>query len=312
MPRQPRIHSPGLLYHVICRGNQKMPVFLDDQDFRAYLARIAESHAEFPFRLYAYALMGNHVHLLMEAGKQPIAKPMQIIQQRYTQYFNKKYDKIGHIFHGRYKAIVCDRDAYLLELIRYIHLNPVRAGAVKDPSEYPWTSHNSYLAKKVDPWLDRDAILQQFAEGLEMAQKRYLDFVMGAIQEGHREDLYAVQEQQILGDTDFVESLPIGDAEPEPEKQTQYSLEMIEKAVADAIGIKRNELHELRRDNQVVIYRGMVGLLAIECGHKLEKTANHFKRDSSSMSRTILRAKSALKTNNYYSELKKKLDEMLP
>jgi REP element-mobilizing transposase RayT len=134
--RKPRVHIAGALYHVIARGNQRQKIFRSDADRRRYLELLNEYRMRYPFRLLAYVLMPNHVHLLLEMERHPLSKIMQGLQQSYTAYFNRKYKLVGHLFQGRYKDILCDRDAYLLELVRYIHLNPVRSKLVRDPGEY--------------------------------------------------------------------------------------------------------------------------------------------------------------------------------
>ena len=106
MARKPRIHFPGAFYHVIARGNQKQTIFLDKGDFRTYIAYLSEYKSKYSFHLYAYALMKNHLHLLVEVGETPLSKIMQVMQFRYTRYFNKRYEKVGHLFQGRYKAIL--------------------------------------------------------------------------------------------------------------------------------------------------------------------------------------------------------------
>jgi REP element-mobilizing transposase RayT len=137
MARRPRLFAPGLLYHVIARGNQRQLTFLGEDDYRAYSRRLALYRARHGVTLLAYCLMPNHVHLLARTGDVPLAKFMQGLQQSYTQWFNRLHGKVGHVFQGRYRAIVCDSEAYLLTLVRYIHLNPVRAGLVADPDQYP-------------------------------------------------------------------------------------------------------------------------------------------------------------------------------
>jgi putative transposase len=128
MARRPRLFAPGLLYHVIARGNQRRETFMDEEDYRAYLHRLAVYRARHAVTLLAYCLMPNHVHLLARTGDVPLAKFMQGLQQSYTQWFNRVHGKVGHVFQGRYRAIVCDSETYLPTLVRYIHLNPVRAG----------------------------------------------------------------------------------------------------------------------------------------------------------------------------------------
>ena len=128
MARKPRVHFTGALYHVMSRGNQGQAIFKSDQDRQRYLDFLKDGQKRFGYRLYAYVLMGNHVHHLIEIGQTPLSKVMQNILFRYTRYWNRRYKKTGHLFQGRYKAILCDKDSYLLELIRYLHLNPVNSG----------------------------------------------------------------------------------------------------------------------------------------------------------------------------------------
>ena len=145
MARRPRIFAPGLLYHVIVRGNHRERTFSAARDYTSYLERLCTYRVKHRVEIYAFCLMANHAHLLLESTGPPLSRFMQGLQQSYTQYFNRKYEKVGHLFQGRYKAIVCEADEYLLELVRYIHLNPVRAGIVQKPEEYEYSSHRSYL-----------------------------------------------------------------------------------------------------------------------------------------------------------------------
>jgi REP element-mobilizing transposase RayT len=126
-------------YHVV--RVQRRKTFRSDDDYKAYQDRLEKYRAKFHVRIYAYCLMPNHVHLLLGTGSTPLAKFMQGLQQSYTQYFNRRYHKVGHVFQGRYKAIICDKDKYLLALVRYIHLNPVRARLAKRPERY---THRTY------------------------------------------------------------------------------------------------------------------------------------------------------------------------
>ena len=132
MGRRARIHFAGALYHVIARGNRGQKIFREDGDYRLYLKFLKEYKDRFGCCLYAYALMPSHVHLLVETGATALSKVMQVLQFRYTRNFNIKYRKWGHLFQSRYKAILCERDSYLLELSAYLHLNPVRAGLVDE------------------------------------------------------------------------------------------------------------------------------------------------------------------------------------
>jgi len=145
MARRPRLEFEGAFYHVLTRGNQKRETFRDKTDYRKFLRILGDYKNRYPFSLYGYVLMPNHVHLLVETGKTPLSKILQGINQRYTMYFNWKYETVGHLFQGRYKAILCNKEEYLLNLIKYVHNNPVRSKLVKDADEYPWSSHRLFL-----------------------------------------------------------------------------------------------------------------------------------------------------------------------
>src|SRR4030065_998825 len=145
MARQPRIEFEGGFYHVIVRGNRRQKVFREENDFLKYLEFLGDYKDRYEFWLHAYVLMETHVHLLLETGPVPLSKILQGFNQRFTMYFNWRHGTVGHLFQGRYKAILCDKDAYLLSLVKDLHRNPVRAGIVRNPEEYPWSSHREYV-----------------------------------------------------------------------------------------------------------------------------------------------------------------------
>ena len=159
MARRPRLFAPGILYHVIVRGNYRQKTFLNGRDYEAYLERLARYRKRFGVTVYAYCLMSNHVHLLLETGSEPLSKFMQGLQQSYTQYFNRKHHKVGHLFQGRYKAIVCEKDEYLLTLVRYIHLNPIRAKLVQRLDDYPYSGHPEYCGVRASEALETSRVL---------------------------------------------------------------------------------------------------------------------------------------------------------
>jgi REP element-mobilizing transposase RayT len=136
MPRKPRIEITGGLYHIITRGNNRRPISRSNDDYLKFLAFLQSQKARRPFYLYAYCLMPNHVHLLAEMLDEPISRVMHGLLTGYSQFYNRKYRKVGHLFQGRYKAILCQTDRYLDELVRYIHLNPVRAKMAARPEEF--------------------------------------------------------------------------------------------------------------------------------------------------------------------------------
>lgn len=201
MPRQARLDAPGTLHHVIIRGIEQGKIVDNREDRQNFVSRMGKVASDTGTAIYAWALMPNH--LLIETPNVTLSKIMQRINLTYTQYFNRKYDKVGHLFQGRYKSFLCDRDGYLLSLVRYIHLNPVRAKVVKEPQEYQWSSHNDYLAGSRG-FVDTTGVLRLFSERISQARRRYRDFVNEALREGRDESFYRAVGQQILGDDEFI------------------------------------------------------------------------------------------------------------
>jgi len=181
MARKPRVEFDGAFYHVIVRGNQRQDIFRDDRDRAVYLDKVERYRAQYGLRLYAYVLMSNHVHLLLQTGATPLSKIMQAIQFTYTQSYNRRHRTVGHLFQGRYKAILCDRDAYLLELVRYIHLNPARLRQPRDFHKYPWSSHQAYLGKKTPAAVETGLMLRQLGNGPARARRAYRAFIAAGV-----------------------------------------------------------------------------------------------------------------------------------
>jgi REP element-mobilizing transposase RayT len=157
MARARRVFGPGLLYHVIARGNRREAVFLDGDDYEIYRHRLALYRARYAVTLHAYCLMPNHVHLVLGTAEAPLDHFMQCLQQSYTQRFNRRYAQVGHVFQARYKALLCETDEYLVTLVRYVHQNPVRAGLAARAEDYGYSGHRAYLVgvatELVDPTL---------------------------------------------------------------------------------------------------------------------------------------------------------------
>lgn len=144
MPRALRLRIPEGVYHVTVRGNNREAIFADDADYQRYLQEVRRCHDEHGCHLLAYALMTNHVHLVLRDHEASLSRYMQVLNARYTRYFNRRYARVGHLYQGRFFARLVDRDAYLLEVTRYVHLNPVRAGLVERPAQYRWSSYRHY------------------------------------------------------------------------------------------------------------------------------------------------------------------------
>jgi putative transposase len=192
MPRQARLDVPGALHHIMVRGIDKTNIFRDDEDKARFLERLGQTVLEGKCTVYAWALMDNHVHILFKSGKAGISTVMRKLLTWYALYFNRRYRRTGHLFENRYKSILCDEDNYLLALIRYIHLNPMRAGMVKTIEEldrYPWSGHSAVMNKQECPWMDTDYVLLQFNDTTRRARNAYRRFVQEGIGMGHQPQL---------------------------------------------------------------------------------------------------------------------------
>lgn len=206
MARPLRLEFPGALYHLTSRGNARAPIFLDDEDHRIFFSVLGEVIGRFEWHCHAYCLMTNHYHLLIETTKANLSRGMRQLNGVYTQRFNRHHDRVGHVFQGRFKAIVVERDHYLLELCRYVVLNPVRARLVKDPKDYPWSSYRATAG--LEPalsFLTTDWVLAQFGERKGQTQRAYRDFVQAGI--GQTSPWESLQGQVLLGSESFIEHL---------------------------------------------------------------------------------------------------------
>lgn len=179
MSRPLRIEFPGAVYHITARGNEKKAIFRNNQDKKSYLELLALVVKRFHWLCHGYCLLGNHYHLLIETLESNLSRGMKQLNGIYTQKFNNKYKRVGHLFQGRYKAILVEKESYLLELSRYIVLNPVRAGIVSQPEEWPWSNYCAIIGKVKKPeFLIIDWILSQFSLDKKKAIEEYKQFVI--------------------------------------------------------------------------------------------------------------------------------------
>jgi putative transposase len=192
MPRQARIDAVGAVHHVMVRGITHSDIFYDDVDRDRFIERLALVLKEGKTACYAFALLSNHVHILLRTGITPIAGVMARLLTGYAVSFNKRHKRSGHLFQNRYKSILCEEEPYLLELVRYIHLNPLRAGIIQDLDSlgrYPYSGHSDMMGNQRRSWLDSAYVLAHFSEDTKTARARYGAFVEAGIAEGRRNDL---------------------------------------------------------------------------------------------------------------------------
>jgi putative transposase len=192
MPRKARIDAPGALHHIIIRGIEKKAIFRDNQDKHNFLERIGRVILETSTKCYGWALLTNHVHLVLRTGLAPIATVMRRVLTGYAQQFNRRYKRYGHLFQNRYKSILCEEDPYFLELIRYVHLNPIRTGLVKSLKglrHYAFSGHGVLVGQFKNEWQDKDYVLKFFGKTEKKARDAYVSFAAKGLEEGRRTDL---------------------------------------------------------------------------------------------------------------------------
>lgn len=207
MARPLRIEYEGALYHVTARGNERRKIYFNKRDYEKFKKIIADAEEKYGILLHCYVLMGNHYHLIIETPEANLSKAMHHINGSYTSYINIRRKRSGHLFQGRYKAIVIDKDSYLLELSRYMHLNPVRAGMVEKPEAYSHSSYKSYISIDKEEIVTQELVWAMLSKEKGEASRRYQRFVESAIGEEQESPLKKVYGGMILGREAFIKEV---------------------------------------------------------------------------------------------------------
>jgi len=277
MARPLRIDAPGLLHHVIVRGNERRSIFRDDRDRGAYLLRLEKARVRFDFRLLAYCLMTDHAHLAIRTGMTPLSKWMQCLQTSYAQYFNRRHARVGHLFQGRYKASVVDDEKYFLTLVRYIHLNQVEAGMCARPEQHPWSSAGAFLGGDAPDWLDLDEAWRLIGDRPLTARRAYLSLM------GRTDSAELYSGRAIVGDREFVARVTIPSEVTLPRV---LAVRDVAKAVAAAFGASVDECRSRRLGRSRL--RAAVAYLSREEGEiSVARSAKYFGRSESALARSV-------------------------
>lgn len=321
MPRQARIDIPGCLYHVIARGIEQRDIFIDERDYSDFLARLEENLEDTGSKCFAFCLLSNHFHLLILRGHRLLAELMRRLMTGYAVRFNRRYQRVGHLFQNRYKALLCDQDSYLLELVSYIHLNPWRAGLVGDRrglATYPWCGHGTILGSNRHGFLAKEDVLRQFGKNFRSARRKYESFVLdrvnrfgrgelsrggsgsrgntgikGEVRTGPPErDENAVSDERILGEGDFVKAV-LGRVGPE---RSRVEIEEIVDQLERGSGVRFEEILSKCQTRPVVQARAMYCYLAKErCRMSGAELAGQLRLSSGAISLLFYRGRELVK-----------------
>lgn len=307
MARRIRLEVEGGLYHLMVRGNDGQDIFHSEEDDERFLAMLGAVKEKLPFMLYAYCLMTNHLHLLIERRSDAVGRIMHRLLTGYSQYYNRKYRHVGHVLQGRYKAILCQSDPYLAELVRYIHLNPVKAKMVERPEDYLYSSHRSYMGIEPSGIVDVDPLLRRFSPKKAVARRQFAKHVAEGMKMGELAELFETP-SGVLGSEGFVDSIihRMGEFVPKGsrhliEQTASIDPDALIAAVEAVCGVPRSELRGRGKSARLVQAKEAL----IVCGRKLGvsnvKLAQLIGVNSSTVSR---RYDSAIMRSNTENELK--------
>jgi putative transposase len=330
MPRKARIDAPGALHHIIIRGIAKRKIFEDDKDRNQFIKRLDDILTEAQTPIYAWALIPNHVHLLLKTGLTPIATIMRRLLTGYAGYFNRRHRRYGHLFQNRYKSILCQEEPYFRELVRYIHLNPLRAKLVKDSKaldKYPYCGHSAVIGKVKRDWQQVDYVLGFFGKRKSEARKAYQHFVEQGVDQGRRPELiggglirsvggWAVLsalrdeairvkgDERILGDTDFVEAV-LKEADERLQRRYQlktrgFDLDRVAERVAQVLGMPLEIVWERSRRPQVAVARSLLCYWAsTELSMSMTDLARRLNLSQPAVSIAVRRGEKIARENQY-------------
>ena len=237
MPRGPRLDAPGTLHHVMVRGIDKQTIFIDDRDRNNFVSRLASLVKATESPVYAWALMPNHVHILLKSGPNGLPTLMRRLLTGYAVSYNKRHHRHGHLFENRYKSIVCEEDVYFKELVRYIHLNPLRAGLVEFLSKldrYKWCGHSFILGQRKNDWQDTEYVLNWFSHSTILARRSYRSFVKQGIGQGRRPELVGGGLIRSLGGWSAVKSMRRRQHMKKSDQRISGSGDFVEKVMDQA------------------------------------------------------------------------------
>ena len=284
MPRKPRIDAPGMVHHIVARGIERRQIFIDDQDRNFFLGRLADLVLETENPLYTFAMMPNHFHLLIRRGKTPVSTLMHRLLTAYAIYFNKRHDRTGHLFQNRYKSYVCQDEPYFFELLRYINLNPVRAGLCshEELEDFRYAGHGYFMGKRKSEWLDSDATLCAFGNTHAGAREAYAHHIAAGVELAEPPQINAGVECAAGGQINAGVERAAGVSsvrhflfEGKNEGGSEPDLAVLYATIGERCGVTQQELHSKSRTRRISLARAQ---LANEMSKQLGLTRSEIAR----------------------------------
>lgn len=308
MARKPRIHQKGAVYHAMLRGNDGQQIFYNKADYLYFEKLITEGIERFQHRIHGYCWMPNHVHLIVEVDQIPLSKIIQNVSFRYTRWINKRQNRRGHLFQGRYKAILIDAERYLLELVRYIHLNPPRSGLCDQPEFYHWSGHRTYLGLEPANWLTTDWVLRRFSKQQSKAISEYKKFTTESTDETSEKAYYSGNQKglSVLGDDTFKDQLPNIEEVIPRKRRVSMKIADISEQVCNHFEISETALKQKQNSRLLAKYRSYIAFIFTENEGSIKEAATYFNRDPSTLSRQLTALKQRLlQDKNLKDEMEK-------
>ena len=283
MARRPRIHKPNTIYHVMLRGNDGQHIFFSEEDRLRMCFLLQEGCERFGHFIHSFCFMSNHIHLAMQVGDISISRVIQNLAFRYTRYINKKHNRIGHLFQGRFRSIMVVGKEYLKELLRYIHLNPVRSFLTGKPEEYLWSSHRAYLMQTDFVWLTRDNFLSMFGVRREESVRNYEAFVLKGIGIEPEFDFKCGTADGILGDGEVIERFLLSTKKLQ---KHEILLSELVTHICERFNISEEALRSPSKNRKESFARSALALFVRESqGISIEELALVLRREPSGLSK---------------------------
>jgi REP element-mobilizing transposase RayT len=331
MPRQSRLDTPGALHHIIARGNERRKIFEDKRDCKEFLIRLGDILSGTETICYAWAIIPNHFHLFLRTGSFPVSTIMRRLLTGYAIYFNRRHRRYGHLFQNRYKSILCQEDPYFQELVRYIHLNPLRAKLVNGIGaldKYPYSGHRALMGMVKNEWQDTEYVLGWFGKGIKQGRSRYHDFMKEGVSMGKRPELtggglvrsvggwlnlmemrrakvFVKGDERILGEGDFVEQMlqKSGEAFERKSflKSQGWDLDKLAAYVANLLGIDVSVVWSAGKYRHTVEARSLLCYWAVrELGVSMTSLAKRLKLSVAAITQSVERGDRLKEEKSYH------------